>query len=342
MKLIHSHPYLLATCVAILLFTVIGVTVAFAYIQTQENPRLGNLFQQESILLAQLPPTPEPVPDFSSIPRMWGAHVGTTPSDIPVFEKLVGKKLPIVATFVHWGNDKVFPEDYVPYLDGKTLLIFWEATDYTVTTPLQPEYNFDAVVSGKWDAYFTEFAAQAAAYGNPVILVPFDEMNSDWTPWSGTINGNNPQKYVAAYRYMHDFFKNAPNVKFGWAVNNDSVPNTPENRFENYYPGNGYVDYIGVDGFNFNEGEWETWNNVFDESLSRLEKYPKPIFIFSTASAEGVQKAEWIHTGLGSEIKKHPNVVGWIWFNEKKEKDWRVNSDPKSLQSFKQVIQELP
>jgi hypothetical protein len=59
--------------------------------------------------------------------------------------------------------------------------------------------------------------------------------------------------------------------------------------------------------------------------------------IFSTSCAPGPQKAPWI-TDFGAQIKKHPKIVGWIWFNENKEKDWRVWSDNNSLSAFKAIL----
>lgn len=290
-------------------------------------------------------PTPTPTPVATPAPTiapqafLWGAYTGYTTADAAKFEATVGKKMDVEAIFVHWGNEKDFPIDFANSVKSanKTLLIFWQAKDYNNDSNIQPKFNYDSVNRGDWDAYFTQFAKDAKSYGGPVIMVPFDEMNGDWSPWSGLLNGNTPAKYVAAYQHVRGFFKDVPNVKFGWAVNNDSAPDTAENKFENYYPGSAYVDYVGVDGFNFNDGgNWESWDDVFSSSLQRLDVYGKPIFIFSTASAAGSAKAAWIQEF--SKLKNYPRVVGMIWFNENKEKDWRVDSDSAALSAFKQVI----
>ncbi|MFH1968330.1 MAG: hypothetical protein ABIJ84_03015, partial [bacterium] len=75
--------------------------------------------------------------------------------------------------------------------------------------------------------------------------------------------------------------------------------------------------------------------------------YNKPIYIFSMASApasakapagQGMsKKAGWIEDAL-SKINSDPDIVGWIWFNEDKEKNWLVSSDSDSLQAFKDGI----
>ncbi len=287
-------------------------------------------------------PTPSPI-TTATVPAttnmQWGAYVGWRTTDLPAFESTVGKKVNIQATFVHWGNENQFPSDLAAPLkaSGKTLLIFWEAMDYNGDVINQPAFSYDRILAGDYDSYIKSFAAQIKAYGAPVIVIPFEEANGDWYPWSGTVNGNTPAKHIAAYRRVHDLFAGVSNVKFGWSMNNDSQPDTTANKLENYYPGDAYVDYVGVNGFNFNN-PWQTWDQVFGPALTKLTQYNKPTYIFSMASAPGTQKATWITTGIGSSLKKYPKVAGWVWFNENKERDWRVNSDATSLSAFKAVL----
>jgi hypothetical protein len=264
--------------------------------------------------------------------KLWGAYVGWEEEEGPAFEQRIGKSMNLRATFVHWGNEREFPSYLKDSMREKTLVIFWEAFDYNTEGPDQPAYSYEAISRGDWDSYIKTFAADAKAYGEPVILVPFEEMNGDWYPSSGTKNGNTPAKHIAAYRHLREFFRNAPNVQFGWAVNSDSVPDTPENRIAAYYPGDAYVDVVGVDGFNFGE-PWKSFDEIFGQALTELSTYNKPLYIFSMASAEGPHKAAWIADTLSS-IARNPSITGWIWFNEDKEHDWRVWSDEAALKAF--------
>ncbi len=252
---------------------------------------------------------------------LWGAYVGDEVADLPQFEAQVGKSVDMRAFFVGFGDD--FPLAIATSLkpEGKTLVLFWE-----------PYQGYSDILSGGEDAYMTSFAATAASYGGPVIMVPFEEMNGNWYPWAG-----NPQTFVATYRYVHGFFRSAPNVKFGWAINSDSVPGTPANAFSLYYPGDSFVDYVGVDGFNFDD-PWQSFSDVFAPALTALSGYDKPIIIFSLASAQGPAKAAWITDAFTVQIPKYPRIAGWIWFNVDKEKDWRVWSDPASLSAFKAIL----
>ncbi|MFA6493851.1 MAG: glycosyl hydrolase [Candidatus Paceibacterota bacterium] len=268
---------------------------------------------------------------------IWGVQTGWQ-ENIAAFEREVGRP-DILAVFIHFGNENSFPSTVIPKTkDRQTLAIFWEATDYNVSNIDQPRFSYDAILRGDWDPYMRSFAADAKSYGGPVILIPFSEMNGDWYPWSGTKNGNTPEKAVLAFRHVHDIFSDVPNVKIGWAVNHSSHPPTQENAIERYYPGDPYVDYVGVDGFNFGGADYGSFDGIFGNALATLSKYNKPIYIFSLAAAEGPEKSAWISDAFLMQIPKYPNIVGWIWFNENKERDWRVNSDPASLESFKAIL----
>jgi len=238
-------------------------------------------------------------------------------------EATVDEKMDIQAVFVGWKSNGAFPTWMSGNVkaENKTLVIFWEQYGTTL----------DDIIAGNDDAYIREFAAASKTYGGPVILAPFHEMNGNWDPWDG-----NPTKLIAAWRKVHDVFmgQGVTNVKWGWAPNNRSEPNTYENRFEVYYPGDAYVDYVGVDGFNFGT-PWETFAQALDDPLRRLAAYQKPIYIFSMASAAGPLKPAWITDAITVQMPKHPLLKAFIWFNENKERDWRIESDAASAAAFK-------
>jgi beta-mannanase len=220
---------------------------------------------------------------------------------------------------------------------SKTLLLFWEAIDYNKTASDQLDYSFDTVIAGNHDDYFKKFVTDAKAYGGEIILVPYSEFNGDWHPWSTTKEGNTPEKFIKSWIYIHSFFTDVPNVKFAWVPNSGSIPNTQSNQFELNYPGSRYVDYVGVDGFNFGV-PWESFNVMFGKSLPRLEKFGKPVYIFSMGVTEDVKKKDWIIDAFTVQLHKYPYVKGWLWFNENKDKDWRINSSSESLEAFKKIL----
>ncbi len=272
----------------------------------------------------------------------WGAFMGPEPKDIREFERIIKTNPDYLAYFVHWGNgDGKLPAFLKTEArdKGRDLVLFWESSDYTVGGTNQPKFSYKKILNGNWDDYIKDFAKQLKDYKGEVILIPFSELNGNWTPWSGTTNGNTPQEAVEGFRYVSRFFKNIPNVKIGWAVNAASVPDTPENQIENYYPGDEYVDIVGVDGFN-DGPPWFSFAEIFDKPLNKLSKYNKPIFIFSFASAEGPNKASWMRDGFFTQMPKYSKLKAWIWFNQDKERNWLIWSDEDSLAVFKEAIGE--
>jgi len=256
----------------------------------------------------------------------WGAYTDGSLADL---ESRIGKPVNIQAVFIGWGEqDGAFPTEYSPTIaqKGKTLLIYWE-----------PSVDYDSITSGTWDAYLRSFAASAKSYSGPIILAPFAEMNGDWDVWDGTVGNNTPQKAIAGWKYVHNFFGGIANVKFGWAVNSVSEPDTPENAIEAYYPGDAYVDYAGVDGFNFGD-PWQSFSEIFDNALARIAIYRKPVYIFSIACAENSKKPAWITDALAVQIPKHPEIAGWVWFNENKERNWLIWSSTAALNAFKTAL----
>lgn len=288
------------------------------------------------------PPAPTTTPSTGKIPAdvKWGAYVGWQDTAMSNFESVTGKQPQMEMVFVHWGNDN-FPFYLTPRVKdkGRTMVIFWEAVDYSRDYFNQPEYSFDSVLAGRMDGYFQKFATDAKNYGGEIILIPYSEMNGNWFPWGITVAGNTPEKQIAAYRRIHDFFLNVPNVKFGWAVNSDSVPDTAANRYELVYPGDAYVDIVGVDGFaGLPSDPWMTFDQLFRDPFTRLKQYNKPIYIFSMAAAQDSRKAAWITNALTVELPKWTEVKGILWFNENKERDWRVNSSPEALSAFTSAL----
>lgn len=256
----------------------------------------------------------------------WGAYVGQNLENLKTFELLVGDEVNIYAIFINWNAD--FPFTTVPdQLQNKTLLIFWE----------QYEVTLDSIIEGDSDFYIKQFASDANAYGGDVILAPLHEMNANAAPWAGSADGNTPEKVVTAWRHIIDEFGDSLNVNFAWTVNNISIPDTEANAIDRYYPGDDYVDYVAIDGFNFGD-PWESFDQIFSDALIQLKEYNKPVYILSMASASGQKKSEWITDALGTQVYLHPEIKGWVWFNQNKERDWRVNSDSESLSAFKSVI----
>lgn len=105
-----------------------------------------------------------------------------------------------------------------------------------------------SVTSGKRDAYLREQADAVKKFGKPVFIRLDWEMNATWYPeWN--LPAVSPSAFIAAWRHVYDVFQSsgATNAAFVWCVNVWRGPNNTENSA--WYPGDGYVDWVGVDGY---------------------------------------------------------------------------------------------
>lgn len=81
------------------------------------------------------------------------------------------------------------------------------------------------------------YARALAQVKRPVFLRWGSEMNGDWVSWHG-----DPALYIAKWREVHDTMAElAPNVAMVWCPSS-----TPPLEIDKYYPGDQYVDWVGV------------------------------------------------------------------------------------------------
>ena len=159
-----------------------------------------------------------------------------------------------------------------------------------------------------------------------VYIRPAHEANGNWYPWSG-----NTADYITAWRRMYgivntNITKNQ--MQWIWNVNNTDVQFTAEQ----YYPGDLYVDWLGVDGYNWGTSQsWsipQTPNQVFGGMVQRLRNINpnKPISInevaTTTAGSDTTSKNLWIKQMF--EYTATNNIKMLSWFNEDKETDWGI------------------
>ncbi|MFA6431871.1 MAG: sugar-binding protein, partial [Candidatus Margulisiibacteriota bacterium] len=150
-------------------------------------------------------------------------------------------------------------------------------------------------------------------------------------------------------RHIVDIFKKegTTNVKWVWAPMNYSFPDEPWNAWEKSYPGNNYVDWIGFDGYNWGTtqswSQWQVFKYMFRDQVRMARKmWPgKPIMVAEFASADkGGDKAAWIREIPDYLKSSMRDINAIIWFDVKKEADWRINSTPRSLAAFKEIMKD--
>ncbi|RYZ64718.1 MAG: hypothetical protein EOP08_08415 [Proteobacteria bacterium] len=209
--------------------------------------------------------------------------------------------------------------------------------------------KLDDIVAGKHDADITARAESLKSKGAPIYLRWGHEMNGDWYAWSGAKNGGaagGPAKYVAAYKHTHDLFvaAGATNVIWIWCPLVNDVPAVEWNHWTHYYPGDDYVDWVGMDGYNWGSSSpccvWQSFDTLFAKLYADYQR-KKPLMIPEIGSAEvGGSKAAWVRD-MHQQLKGNYSLVrAVVWFHINKETDWRINSSPSTLEAFKEMAND--
>jgi len=275
------------------------------------------------------------------------------PATVGAFETAIGRK---ANTFLWYqAIDETLDANLLaPAAAGRTIQLAWIPIPAHSASPVNlADYRLSNFASGRFDSELRRWARELRAFGYPVQFRPMSEMNGNWVSWSGSTNGNTPADFIAAWRHMHDIFvqEGATNVKWIWSPNRDGSTADAVNTFNNYFPGDGYLDFVGFSGYNwgtmYNTPAWvSTWQSAtevlgysYDVAVTRTQR---PIVISEMASTElGGSKALWITDLFSTLPVRFPRIVGLNWFNLNKETDWRVESSAASLAAFRAGIQNL-
>jgi hypothetical protein len=220
---------------------------------------------------------------------------------------------------------------------GITPIIYWQPTN-----PSDPGAGrferFTRIVRGLHDPYIRSWARAAKAYGGPVIVRFAHEMNGNWFPWSLLNFDNSPAAFRAAWRHIVRQFRavGARNVSFLFSPF-QRCPNCSQARYAEFYPGNAFVDYVGVTAINWGDLQWTPLSGLLAEPLaelraiSRTPRRPlgKPVILPEIASHwSGGDKAAWLTEGYLSAAQAWPAIEAMVYFDYDMtfagQPDWRL------------------
>jgi len=203
------------------------------------------------------------------------------------------------------------------------------------------------IINGDYDEYIEDFLYQIKAFKKPVIIRFAHEMNLNRYHWGVEKNDYNrigADKYKAMFQYVVSYFKKykIKNALFAFCPNVDSIPDEPWNKIKNYYPGDKFVDILGMDGYNWGRcatqenmgwtSSWSSFEEVFKNTNMQLQELSifKPVIIFETASSsKGGNKRDWIERALVDAKKLEISCINW--FQKDKECDWSITKKQKNI-----------
>lgn len=254
------------------------------------------------------------------------------------FEEIVGKSHAIY--FFYLGYGRPLPMDWVRSLASRGKMVH---------IALEPN---DGLAQVKDDTYLRKLAEDMAASGAKIFLRFASEMNGTWTNYSG-----DPELYKEKWRLLTRVIRErADNVAMVWCPYT-----TPRDPIPSYYPGDEWVDWVGVNMYNvtyFNQdpnmparhvGPTDMLDYIYRRYAER-----KPIMIgeYATTHFSALENKpvvdfaiENIRTLYQALRAKYPRVKAINYFNSnnlllshRQNNNYTVTANPRVLAAYRSAI----
>ncbi len=264
------------------------------------------------------------------------------PMSLQTFEKLVGKKVSMVLWYQGLSPERNFGElqelrtyDLAENHYGQRFM----AIGWLPPATVSPE----DIASGKLDDYFYEYFSDSIddvkTLGDhtPIWFRPMNEFNSGWVNW-----GLDPDGFRAAWRRMFNIAEQVGATKrhiFVWSPNHRSYPDVEWNKMERYYPGDQYVDWVGLSCYP-PSAQYVNGDEDARYPLARCKevnsKYGdrKPMMVAEGGFSKASDQVRWVREWFEVE-KRYPNFKAMIWENHN---DRVLQDQPEALKLYQDLV----
>ncbi len=317
------------------------------------------------------------------LPPSWGAYLGAFPdfnttkvysedhvreARIADFEQLAGRPLSWVYFSQHWYLGLAFPRERVLTIwrHGAVPYIAFLPSSGTFYGPgkrqRNPErrYTLQRIIDGVFDPQLRAWAAAARDLNVPVLVSFGAEVNDEWGPWSARWNGagetdgygdpaypDGAERYRDAFRHIVALTRAEGATNLTWFFHADSYrPYTAWNRLELYYPGDGYVDWLGISDYGSLDARVpiSPFARKIDVSgvyptLTRLSGRPMAIAEMGVVEYAPGVKARWITDAFAAlRSKRYPRVRAATWWSMDSGPNTRIDTSPSALAAFRAAV----
>ena len=258
-------------------------------------------------------------------PLRWGIFEKTAPKNftyLNALEKKLDYKFDVVTRYQSLTGH-YFPEEDLQnaYKNGRLVELTMQTFLWGAPDEQNQSVMYD-VLNGQYDAYLNDYAIKLKAFGHPVLFRLNNEMNGDWCWYSAYFTGKDTDIYKAVWRYVYQIFQDngVDNVLWVWNPHSPSKPTFQWNHYLMYYPGDEYVDIIGLTGYNngtFYPGEtWRSFDTIYRNTYDDYSRnFQKPFMIAEFgSSSKGGDKAAWIHD-MFAVLPEYNRIKLAVWWS---------------------------
>lgn len=269
----------------------------------------------------------------------FGVFEPTAPYDFAYMDQLenmMGYEFPVIVRYQHMNENFPMNEMLSAKMKNKVVELTMQTTELEGS---DKDITFE-ILNGSYDEYFSSYAQDIKNLDHPVLFRLNNEMNGDWCQYSAYHYGKDADLYTELYRYIFEIFQanQADNVIFVWNPNERSYPDFSWNHYMAYYPGDEYVDIVGLTGYNngnYYSGEkWRSFEQIYDPLYQDYDnRFNHPLMITEFGSSSfGGDKAYWIDD-MFTKISKYPRIKSAVWWSGT---DWDSKGNPARIYKIDQ------
>lgn len=232
-------------------------------------------------------------------------------------------ELTIEHVFLPWEDvtlDSLYQADQYALERKRALLITIEPWTWTRDERNTADFLFNGITEGYYDSNMRGICQVIGTLQSPVSVRWGHEMETRdgqfiWSAWKS-------ENYIASFKRMIDICrKEAPKINVVWS------PVGLENA-KDYYPGDDYVDLVGVSIFGYEAwekailGHARSYTEALTERYNNVKGFGKPIVVAElgyTGSAEYV--ASW-ENEVRAARPDMPLLVGAVYFDQQEVYPW--------------------
>lgn len=227
----------------------------------------------------------------------------------------------IISIYLGWdlNDSSIFPESLMDSIVLKDAIpmITWEPwiNQSASTGETRTSGIFKQISNGDFDDYISNFGKKLAEFDRPVYLRFAHEFDNPQYPWSQT-NGDLKEEFKAAWKHVYNIIRvqGAHKVIMVWN------PWQSEEMLD-YYPGDDYVDWIGITLLNYGplnrSGQSVSFKNLyqpFHDNLFWFTKKPVMLAEFGSINT-GSDQVTWLKEAAKTIESDFPEISAIVMFN---------------------------
>jgi cellulose synthase (UDP-forming) len=203
----------------------------------------------------------------------------------------------IKVTNVNWNSITAFKKTLASN-GGNTIPVI------NLVITKEKDFVYTSITENIYDSYLERCAKLLRAYGKPVFLnfSPNFDIQSD---------AGMPEHFIYAWQYLYGYFSKRGISNVTWLWN----PGSPD--CASYYPGELFVDWIGVSCLDKKTASL-SFEDLYSEYNKKLKSLNKPVMVLEFGARKESNQLFWFTSAIRDIQSKFPEIKSMVFYFKNK------------------------